>query len=232
MPEQPPSPGPILSVRDTCHGDCHTSCAPEEAGRDEQWLHTTRWVKALSWVSLAWMSVEGAAGIAAGVAASSIALIGWALSSAVEGLASVIVIWRFTGSRALSDTAEHHAQKAVAVSFWLLAPYVAVEAVHTLAVGRHAATSTLGIALTTASVVFMPMLGIAKHRFGTRVGSRATEGEGTQNLLCAYLAGTVLVGLAANSLFGWWWLDPIAALAVAAVAVREGVESWRGEDCC
>jgi divalent metal cation (Fe/Co/Zn/Cd) transporter len=195
-------------------------------------MRAARYAKALSWISLVWMSVEGVAGIGAGVAAASIALIGWALSSAVEGLASVIVIWRFTGSRTLSDTAEGRAQKAVAVSFWLLAPYVAIEAVHNLITGQHAESSTFGIALTALSVVFMPLLGVAKQRLGARLGSGATAGEGVQNLLCAYLAGAVLIGLAANALLGWWWLDPLIALAVAAVAVREGLQAWRGEDCC
>jgi divalent metal cation (Fe/Co/Zn/Cd) transporter len=186
----------------------------------------------LSWASLVWMSIEGAAGLAAGIAAASIALIGWALSSVVEGLASVIVIWRFTGSRTHSETSEARAQKAVAVSFWLLAPYVGVEAVHKLITGQHAQTSVLGIVLTAASLAIMPVLGVAKHRLGAHLDSGATAGEGTQNLLCAYLAGAVLAGLAANALFGWWWLDPLIGLAVAAIAVREGVESWRGEDCC
>jgi divalent metal cation (Fe/Co/Zn/Cd) transporter len=162
----------------------------------------------------------------------SVASVGWALSSVVEGLASVIVIWRFTGSRTLSESAEGRAQKAVAISFWLLAPYVAIEAVHQLISGRQADASTLGIALTTVSLLFMPLLGVAKQRLGARLGSGATAGEGTQNLLCAYLAGAVLAGLAANAVFGWWWPDPLIALGVAAVAVREGVDSWRGEECC
>ena len=195
-------------------------------------MRAASWAKTLLRVSLVWMSIEGAAGLAAGIAAGSIALIGWALSSVVEGLASVIVIWRFTGSRTLSATAEHRAQKAVAISFWLLAPYVAVEAINKLVSSQHAGTSLLGIALTALSLLFMPLLGVAKHRLGARLNSGATAGEGTQNLLCAYLAAAVLAGLAADGLFGWWWLDPLIALTVAAVAIREGLESWRGEDCC
>jgi divalent metal cation (Fe/Co/Zn/Cd) transporter len=205
-------------------------CRPAAADRD--WLRAARRARALSWFSLVWMSVEGAAGLAAGIMASSIALTGWALSSAVEGLASIIVIWRFTGSRTRSETAEQRARKAVAVSFWLLAPYVAVEAIHHLVTGRPAETTVLGIALTSASLIIMPVLGKAKHRLGARLGSGATTGEGTQNLLCAYLAGAVLIGLAADAWLGWWWLDPLIALAIAAVAVREGLGAWRGEDCC
>lgn len=178
------------------------------------------------------MTIEGAVGLWAGIAAASIALVGFALSSVVEGLASVIVIWRFWGKRALSEEAERQAQKAVAVSFWLLAPYVAFEAVHKLISGSEPKTSVVGIVLTGIAVVLMPLFGVAKLRVGKRLGSGATAGEGTQNLLCAYLSVAVLGGLAANALLGWWWADPAAALFIAAVAVREGFENWRGEDCC
>jgi divalent metal cation (Fe/Co/Zn/Cd) transporter len=215
-----------------CAGDCCAAPAPAAAARDEAWLRDARWARALSWASLIWMTIEGAAGLAAGFAAASIALIGWALSSVVEGLASVIVIWRFTGSRTHSETSEATARKAVAVSFWLLAPYVAIESARQLITAEHPQTSALGIAVTAASLAIMPALAIAKHRLGTRLNSGATTGEGTQNLLCAYLAGAVLAGLAANAWLGWWWLDPLIGLAVAAVAIREGQKAWRGEDCC
>jgi divalent metal cation (Fe/Co/Zn/Cd) transporter len=201
-------------------------------GRDAGWLRAARWARWLAWISLGWMTVEGAAGLTAGLSAGSIALVGWALSSVVEGLASVIVIWRFTGSRTLSGHAEERAQKAVAVSFWLLAPYVAIESVRDLLGQHRPETTLLGIGLTISSLLLMPALGIAKQRLGARLGSGATAGEGAQNLLCAYLAAAVLAGLIANSLWGWWWLDPIAGLAVAAMAVREGREAWRGESCC
>ncbi len=217
---------------DSCAGACCTASSSPAIAGDEGWLRAARQARVLSWASLAWMSVEGAAGVAAGITAGSIALTGWALSSAVEGLASAIVIWRFTGSRTLSETAETRAQKAVAVSFWLLAPYVAIESVYKLITAQHAETSMPGIVLTALALVIMPVLGIAKHRLGARLDSGATAGEGTQNLLCAYLAAAVLTGLAANTWFGWWWLDPLAGLAVAAVAIREGMESWRGEACC
>jgi divalent metal cation (Fe/Co/Zn/Cd) transporter len=228
-------PGPVSADEPSAASGSRTDdacCAAATPEPDASWLRAAGRAKTLSWASLIWMSVEGAVGLAAGLGAASIALIGWALSSVVEGLASVIVIWRFTGSRTLSPTAEARARKAVAVSFWLLAPYVAVEAVHKLATGRHAESSALGIVVTAASLAIMPGLGIAKQRLGRRLNSGATAGEGMQNLLCAYLAGAVLLGLAANALFGWWWLDPVIALAVAAVAVREGREAWRGEDCC
>lgn len=178
------------------------------------------------------MTVEGAVGITAGIAAASIALIGWALSSVVEGLASIVIIWRFTGARTLSETAEAKAQKAVAVSFWLLAPYVAVASIRDLATHHEPGTSVVGIILTASSLVLMPALGIAKHKLGSRLRSAATAGEGTQNLLCAYLAAAVLIGLVANTLLGWWWLDPVVGFLVAGIALREGREAWRGDDCC
>jgi divalent metal cation (Fe/Co/Zn/Cd) transporter len=178
------------------------------------------------------MTVEGVVGMLAGLAAGSVALVGFGLSSAVEGLASVIVIWRFTGARTLSESSERTAQKAVAVSFFLLAPYVAVEAVHKLISAEKPSSSAVGIGLTIGSLVLMPLLGRAKRRLGERLGSAATAGEGTQNILCALLAAAVLVGLAGNTLVGAWFLDPLAALFIAGVAVKEGREAWRGEDCC
>ena len=196
------------------------------------WLEAARRVLRLSWLSLAWMGAEGAIAIAAGILAGSIALIGFGVDSAIEGLASLIIIWRFTGSRTLSHAAERRAQKLVAIQFFLLAPYVTAEALHKLVSGEHPSTSWLGIALTASSLIGMPFLGIAKRRLANQLGSVATHGEGTQNLFCAYLAGAVLVGLLGNALFGLWWLDPAAALVIAGVAIKEGLESWRGEGCC
>ncbi len=199
----------------------------DPAGRDR----LIRRAKALSWLSLAWMTVEGTIAITAALSAGSVALLGFGIDSAIEGFASVIVIWRFTGARRHSDHAELRAQKAVAISFFLLAPYIAQDAIHALIVGDHPSTSWVGIGLAVSSIVVMPLLGRAKQRIGARLGSRATAGEGAQNLLCAYMAAGVLVGLAANATVGWWWLDPIIALAIAVIAVREGREAWAGEDC-
>jgi divalent metal cation (Fe/Co/Zn/Cd) transporter len=184
----------------------------------------------LAWSSLVWMTAEGAIAIGAGIAAGSIALIGFGIDSAIEGMASVVIIWRFWGKRALSEAVERRAQKLVAVQFFILAPYVAIEAVRTLITSDHPDVSRLGIALTAISLVLMPCFGVAKRRVGERLGSRATQGEGMQNILCAYLSAAVLAGLGANALFGWWWADPVAALVIAVVAAREGLESWRGEE--
>lgn len=204
-----------------------TPAGGERSARDR----LIRRAKALAWLSLAWMTVEGAVAITAGVIAGSVALLGFGIDSAIEGLASVIVIWRFTGSRRLSEPAERQAQKAVAVSFFLLAPYIAQDAVRALINGDRPSTSWVGIGLSISSIVVMPLLGRAKQRVGERLGSGATTGEGAQNLLCAYLAAGVLVGLVANAAVGWWWLDPVIALAIAAIAIREGRETWAGDRC-
>lgn len=221
----PPPPGLMLA-----EDDCCAACAVTPA--DPQWARAARSARALSWVSLLWMSGEGVLGLVAGLQASSISLVGWALGSVIEGLASIIVIWRFTGARTFSETAEHRAQKAVAVSFFLLAPYIAIEAIRDLAGDHHVQASVLGMLVTASSLLVMPGLGVTKKRLGTRLGSGATAGEGIQNLLCAAQAGAVLIGLAATAAFGWRWLDPMIALLLAAWAVREGVEAWRGEECC
>jgi divalent metal cation (Fe/Co/Zn/Cd) transporter len=199
--------------------------------RDAGWQRAARQARLLAWLSLAYMAAEGAIAVIASVIAGSVALLGFGLDSAIEGLASVIIVWRFTGTRTLSGTAEARAQKAVAVTFFLLAPYIAYDAVTALIARDHARTSWLGIGLSIASLVVMPALGVAKRRLGTRLDSAATAGEGTQNLLCAYLAAAVLAGLLANTILGWWWLDPVVALGIAGLAVREGAEAWHGEQC-
>ena len=205
--------------------------APAVAPNDA-YLRAAKRVRQLSWLSLIWMGAEGTIAIIAGVLAGSIALIGFGIDSAIEGFASAIIIWRFTGTRLHSEAAEQRAQKLVAIQFFLLAPYVAFEALHKLITSEQPSTSWFGMALTASSVIGMPLLGGAKRRLADQLGSAATKGEGNQNLLCAYLAGAVLVGLAGNALFGLWWLDPVAALFIAGVAVREGRETWRGEGCC
>jgi divalent metal cation (Fe/Co/Zn/Cd) transporter len=190
-----------------------------------------RWARFLAWSSLVWMTAEGVIAVGAGIAAGSIALIGFGLDSAIEGLASVVIIWRFWGARALSEKAERRAQKLVAVQFFILAPYVAIESLRALVTGHEAETSWVGIGLTIASAILMPVFGLAKERVGEQLGSRATKAEGAQNLLCAYLSLAVLAGLLGNTLIGAWWLDPLAGLFIAYIAVREGREAWEGDEC-
>jgi divalent metal cation (Fe/Co/Zn/Cd) transporter len=228
-----PARAPDLPVLDAC---CTSGCScTGTQARPEHgpgWQRAARAARRLSWFSLAWMTAEGALGLTAGVDSGSISLVAWALGSVIEGLASVIVIWRFTGSRLASEDAERRAQKAVAVSFFLLAPYITAEAARDLVSGHRASASALGLAVTAASLVLMPALGYAKRRLGARLDSGATAGEGTQNLLCAAQAGAVLAGLAATAAWGWSWLDPVVALLLAGWAVREGISAWRGDGCC
>ena len=195
------------------------------------WLRLARLARTLSWITLAWMGIEGGVAIGAAVVAGSIALLGFGLDSGIEAMASIIVIWRFTGTRLASATSERRAQQLVAVSFFLLAPYIAVEAIRALVTAEHAETSIVGLVLTAGTAVFEPALGLAKRRIGARLGSSATAGEGTQNLLCAYLAIAVFAGLAANTLWGAWWLDGVVALGIAAWAVVEGKRAWAGKSC-
>jgi divalent metal cation (Fe/Co/Zn/Cd) transporter len=197
-----------------------------------EWLRLATRARLLSWVSLAYMALEGGVAIVAGLAAGSIALIGFGIDSAIEGFASLVIVWRFTGSRLLSERAERRAQRLVAIQFFLLAPYVGIEAAQALVTGERPDASWLGIGLATTSLAVMPLLGRAKQRIGERMGSVATKGEGKQNMLCAYLSAALLIGLLGNAALGAWLLDPAAALAIAVVALKEGVESWRGEGCC
>ncbi|MDT7764150.1 MAG: hypothetical protein QOC63_3570 [Mycobacterium sp.] len=207
------------------------SCG-DRAEPNAGWLQAARWARWLAWASFLWMCIEGAIGLWQGIVAGSIALIGWALGSAVEGLASVIVVWRFTGSRTLSEKAEKRAQRGVAVSFWLLAPYVAVESVRNLVTGHRPESTVIGIALTALALLLMPVMGWAKHKLGLRLDSKATSGEGTQNYLCAAQAAAVLLTLATVAVWpGGWWLDPAVGLVIAGTAVWEGVKAWRGEEC-
>ncbi|MGE4032464.1 MAG: cation transporter, partial [Thermoleophilia bacterium] len=203
---------------------------PPPLGMEER-LRLAARVRLLSWVSLVYMVAEGTIAIIAGITAGSIALVGFGIDSAIEGFASAIIVWRFTGHRIVSDVAEARAQKLVAIQFFVLAPYVAVESARVLIAGEHAEVSWLGMALAASSLAVMPYLGIAKGRLADRLGSAATKGEGRQNMLCAYLAGALLIGLLANALVGAWWLDPLIGLLIAGVAVKEGVEAWRGEGC-
>lgn len=181
---------------------------------------------------MAAMLAEGVVGLWQGLAVGSIALTGWALGSLPEALASAMVAWRFSGSRTLSHHAERRAQHGVALSFWLTAPYIAAESVHHLFGEHHADVSVIGMALTAASLVLMPILGWAKHLLAVRLGSAATAGEGTQNYFCGAQAAAVLFGLAVTAAWpGFWWFDPVIGLGIAVAAIWQGVRSWRGEDC-
>jgi len=197
----------------------------------EQRTRLQRRARLLAWGGNVWHVAEFAIAVAAGVAASSIALVGFGIDSLIEVLAGGVIVWLFTGRRAHSDEAERRAQQVIALSFFVLAAYVGVESLRTLIAGQHPDASWVGIGLALITAPTMPLLAKAKQRVGHQLGSSATVSEGSQNMICAYLSIALLVGLGANALFGWWWADPAAALIIAAVAAREGSESWKGEGC-
>jgi hypothetical protein len=201
--------------------------------RDERWLRAARRARMLSWASLVWMTIEGVVGLLAGFDADSLSLLIWAASSFVEGLASATIIWLYSGSRLHSATSERTAQRWVAGSFLLLVPYFLYESLTRLLHGSDVHANALGIAVTTSAIVLMPLLGWAKLRLARQLGSGATAGEGVQNLLCAAQASAALVALIGAGA-GLAILDPIAALAISAIAVKECAALWRGDgdDCC
>jgi divalent metal cation (Fe/Co/Zn/Cd) transporter len=191
-----------------------------------------RRARALAWLGISWHVVEFGIAIGAGIAASSIALIGFGADSLVESLAGLVVVWRFARRRIQLEAAERRAQQLLAACFFLLAAYVGTEAIRTLVAGAHPQASWIGIGLAAFTAPTMPLLAAAKRRVGNALGSAATVQEGVQNVVCAYLSVALLVGLLANAAAGWWWADPAAALVIAGVAVKEGRASWRGEGCC
>ena len=206
---------------------------PVPVARDAGWQRSARWARRLAWISLAVVLIEGAIGLWQGLVVGSIALTGWALGGGAEALASAMVVWRFSGTRTLSATAEQRAQRGVALSFWLTAPYIAAESIRDLTDEHHARTSVIGIGLTAIALLLMPVLGWANHKLGARLDSGATEGEGTQNYLCAAQAAGVLIGLAITATWsGGWWFDPAIGLAIAGIAVWQGIRSWHGHECC
>lgn len=197
----------------------------------EQRRRLQRRARRLAWGGNLWHVVEFAVAVGAGIAASSIALVGFGIDSLIEVLAGSVVVWLFTGRRVHSPTAERRAQQVIAVSFILLAAYIGIESIRTLTGSQHPESSWVGITLALITAPTMPLLARAKRRVGRQLGSAATVSEGTQNLLCAYLSVALLIGLGANALLGWWWADPLAALVIAAMAAREGVEAWNGDGC-
>jgi divalent metal cation (Fe/Co/Zn/Cd) transporter len=198
---------------------------------DERAKLQTR-ARLLAWVGIGWHFAEFAIAVFAGIAAGSIALIGFGADSLIESLAGFVVVWLFTGARLTSATAERRAQQLIAASFFVLAAYVTAEALRTLVAGDKPETSWIGIGLAAFTAPTMPLLAVMKRRIGRKLGSSATVKEGAQNMVCAYLSVALLIGLSLNALAGWWWADPAAALVIAAVALREGRQSWRGDGCC
>jgi divalent metal cation (Fe/Co/Zn/Cd) transporter len=190
----------------------------------------SRRVRLLVAATITYNVIEAVVAITAGTIASSTALIGFGLDSVIEVSSAAAVAWQFAAAD--HERRERAALRIIAVSFFALAGYVSVESVRALIGAERPDHSSVGLVLAAVSLAVMPTLSAAQRRTGRELGSRSAVADSKQTLLCTYLSGVLLVGLAVNSLFGWWWADPIAALVIAAVAVKEGRDAWRGDTCC
>ncbi|GAA2028436.1 cation transporter [Terrabacter terrae] len=183
----------------------------------------------LAGASVAYNLVEAAVAVGAGAAASSAALVGFGLDSLVEVGSGLVILWQFR--HPMPESREQRALRLIALSFFALAAYVTVDSLRALTGAGEANRTGLGIAIAAASLVVMPVLSRAQRRTGRELGSGSVVADSKQTLLCTYLSGVLLAGLLANAVLGWSWADPVAALVIAAVAVREGIEAWQGETC-
>ena len=190
----------------------------------------SRRAQLLAAASVTYNVVEAVVAVSAGTVAGSAALVGFGLDSVVEVSSGLVVLWQFR--HPMPESREHTARRLIAVSFFALAAYLLLDAGHALLTGAEPEHSPVGIALAIASLAIMPFLSWWQRRTGRELGSAAVEGDGTQTLLCTYLSAVLLLGLGLNATLGWAWADPVAALVIAAVAAREGRESWKGDDCC
>jgi divalent metal cation (Fe/Co/Zn/Cd) transporter len=220
---------PLATAQDSCTDGC---CAPEALPPVDAQRRAvlSRRVRLLVGATITYNVVEAVIALSAGSVASSTALIGFGLDSVIEVASAAAVAWQFSGKD--PEAREQTALKVIAVSFFALAAYVTVESVRSLFGAEPAEHSTVGIVLAAVSLLVMPFLSYAQRRAGRELGSASAVADSKQTLLCTYLSGVLLVGLLLNSLFGWSWADPIVALVIAAVAVKEGREAWRGEHCC
>lgn len=178
----------------------------------------------LEYVTVAWNAIEGLAAIAAGLAAGSIALVAFGLDSSVEVFASLVVIWELRG---VDRGRERRALRLIGVGYLVVAAYIGWDASSAIIIGKHPAASPIGMLLLAATVLVMGGLGVAKLRVGGQLGSPTVRADGRFSLIDGSLALAVLVGLALSAAFGWWWADPMLALLVALVALREGLQAWR-----
>jgi len=197
---------------------------------DEERRRLGRRAQVLAGASVTYNAVEALVAVTAGILAGSVALVGFGLDSVVEVSSGLIILWQFRHQ--LPESREQHALRLMALSFFALAAYVTVESVRALLSGSEADPSPVGIGLAIASLLVMPFLSWAQRRTGRALGSHAVVADSTQTLLCTYLSAVLLVGLILNATLGWTWADAIAGLIIAAVAVKEGRQAWRGEGCC
>ncbi|WP_436502047.1 cation transporter [Actinokineospora sp. HUAS TT18] len=218
-----PNPLSVASCGDGC-------CAPAPAADNGRRATLVRRVRLLVAATITYNVIEAVVAISAGTIASSTALIGFGLDSVVEVASAVAVAWQFAAAR--HESRERAALRVIALSFFALAAYVTVESIRALVAAEAPDHSTVGIALAAVSLVVMPVLSAAQRRAGRELGSASAVADSKQTLLCTYLSAVLLVGLLVNSLFGWWWADPTAALIIAAIAAREGSQAWQGRHCC
>lgn len=181
----------------------------------------------LEYFTISWNVLEAIIAIGAGMAAGSIALVGFGFDSSIEGFAAAVVIWQLRGAQ--NEEREQRALKLIAVTFFVLAAYVVVESMRDLLTTSEPETSTVGIVLAIVSLIVMPILGLAKKRLAERMGSQVLRADAAETFLCSWLSLILLAGLLLNTAVGWWWADPVAALGIAALAIREGKEAWEGE---
>lgn len=190
-------------------------------------------VRLLVAATISYNVVEAVVAITAGTLASSTALVGFGVDSVIEVASAAAVAWQFSArDHEVRERRERRAQRIIALSFFALAAYIVVESVRSLLVGEPAGESRVGIVLAAVSVVVMPLLSRAQRRAGRELGSSTAVADSRQTMLCSYLSAVLLVGLVLNAVLGWSWVDPVAALVIAVVAVREGIETWRGDGCC
>ncbi|MDQ4125242.1 MAG: cation transporter [Actinomycetota bacterium] len=204
---------------------------PEPRGREGALRHAL----GLEALSLSYNVLEAVVGVAAGIAAGSVALVGFGLDAVVESASASVLIWRLGTERRGRRTAEEAERKAirlVAAAFGVLALYVGSRAILDLVAQTRPEESTVGIVLAVLSLIVMPVLARAKHRAARELDSRSLEGDSAQTMLCTYMSAVLLFGLATNALWGWWWADPVAGLVIAVLAAREARELWVTEDVC
>lgn len=186
----------------------------------------TRSAFRLEYLTIGWNVIEAVIAVGAGIAAGSLALVAFGLDSVIEVFAASVVVWQLRG---VPEKRERRALRLIGISFFVLTAYVLIDAGRDLIVGAEASESPVGIALAAISLAIMPLLGIAKRRVGRRLGNQALIADAAETLLCSYLSVVLLIGLLLNATVGWWWADPLAAIVIAYLAFREGLEAWRGD---
>ncbi|PXX06272.1 cation transporter [Mycolicibacterium moriokaense] len=229
LPFAAPAPGSD-GCADKCCAEANPASDPGVPVGPDRRAALSRRVRLLVAATISYNVIEAIVAISAGAVASSTALIGFGLDSVIEVASAAAVAWQFSGKD--PEARERTTLKIIAVSFFALAAYITVESARSLLSANAAEHSTVGIVLAAVSLLVMPVLSYAQRRAGRELGSASAVADSKQTLLCTYLSGVLLVGLLLNSVLGWSWADPIVALVIGAVAVREGREAWRGEHCC